>query len=663
MSLFPLRRHISLRTHAYASLFLVLALIAGATTSAGWALLSALVAIGLGGVLWRRITSEITALRALVQPFKGEDLPSSATKKTEGFGALSVDLNLVIERLSKRQVTIDTILAVSGAVNRERNLEKGLYGILDGIINATHARYAALSVFQADGSLESFYHRGFSDADVSAIGRMPQGRGLLGFIQQNGETVRTSRMQDHSASIGFPEGHPAMESLLAVPIRFGGLSLGNLYLSERTQGPNEFSADDQFIVESIADVVAITIDGYRNGAARQQEREELRGSAEVLLGAMDRIAGGDLTVQLDSHSVADVSMPVIPRLYEGVNRTVEGIAATIRTVRQSVDALAAAAVEMSATVEQIAASTNRQSTQADGVRVAMAEMVATINENSTASMQAVQVAKDNGDLARRGGSVVEQTVGKVREVEHVSAEAAMVISRLGDSSQQIGAITATIADIAEQTNLLALNATIEAARAGTHGRGFAVVAEEVRKLAERTADATRTIENTIQSIQADTTQAVQAINRSREEVSETVSLADQAGQALAQILSATQNAREHMMQIATATEQQSATSSDVAGRVGEISQAAQEAAHGTDQVAAATEELSELAVSLQQVVHRFTLDATHATRSTPHGMDHGVPTGGDGAVAHSPAMPLAIPTRSISAPTTQRSGGCPFGHG
>jgi methyl-accepting chemotaxis protein len=614
---------------------------------------SIVLAGGLAYVLRRRVGGGLETLRRQAeaavdaQPFDYVDLGANE------LGTLGRSLQHLAERSIKRSVVIDTVVAVSQAVNRDRNLERGLEAVLDGAREVSHAQYAALSVFGADGTVEQFYHRGFSEHDTASIGRLPEGKGLLGHIQEIGETVRTSDMSQHEASVGFPSGHPSMKSLLAVPIRFGDKPLGNLYLSERTDGKAEFNADDQSVIESLADIVAVTIEGYQASANRQAAHVELEQSVADVLAAMDRFSEGNLSVQLDESRVADAQMPALPRLYAGFNQTVRGLGATLADVRSAVDSLASASVEMSATVEQIAVNTHQQAGQAQDVRHAMSEMVDTINANSTTSTEAAGNAQRNGQLAREGGAVMGQTVDKVREVARVSQETASTVQRLGASSQQIGTITATISDIAEQTNLLALNATIEAARAGESGRGFAVVAEEVRKLAERTASATRSIEDMIGRIQADTDRAVGAIERSRTEVEAGVSLAEQAGVAFERIVEETQATQDRMALIASATEEQSVTAQTVAANVDAITTSANEAAHGTKQVAEATDELSQLAIRLQTSVQRFRFDHAPAHPLNAHA-SAGPALSGDGHTRG------AVPTLAGAKPT---AGGCPLGHG
>gem|GEM_PF-1891361 len=182
------------------------------------------------------------------------------------------------------------------------------------------------------------------------------------------------------------------------------------------------------------------------------------------------------------------------------------------------------------------------------------------------------------------------------------------VERLGASSSEIGEIFSVIDDIADQTNLLALNAAIEAARAGDQGRGFAVVADEVRKLAERTTQATKQIADMIGAIQTETQQAVEARRHGNEEVTEGISLADQAGTSLEEIVTQTQGVVDMVSQIASANEEQSTTSEEISRNVEAISTVSEESARGLAEIAHSTESLNTLTEKLHGFVLQFRMD-------------------------------------------------------
>ena len=170
---------------------------------------------------------------------------------------------------------------------------------------------------------------------------------------------------------------------------------------------------------------------------------------------------------------------------------------------------------------------------------------------------------------------------------------------------QIGEVIDVINDIADQTNLLALNAAIEAARAGEHGRGFAVVADEVRKLADRTTEATREIAESIQAIRDDTGQAVSQMNAGTEQVQMGADRAKEAGQSLEQIVANATDVAQMIQSIAATAEQQSAAASHVSETIDMISAVSVETSEEADKNASALVNLRSTAQHLGTVVGQF----------------------------------------------------------
>jgi len=292
-------------------------------------------------------------------------------------------------------------------------------------------------------------------------------------------------------------------------------------------------------------------------------------------------------------------------------RSLDKFLGTIRqTMEQLVEisvSIAQASTEISASTDAMAAGAEEQSTQATDVSASVEEMSKTILENSRNASMTAESARTAKASAAHGGAVVQETVAGMRRIAEVVKRSAEGVKTLGRSSDQIGEIVCVIEDIADQTNLLALNAAIEAARAGEQGRGFAVVADEVRKLAERTTQATKEIADMIRRIENDTAEAVRSMEMGTKEVNHGITLADAAGTSLKEIVDVSERVTEMIIHIASASEQQASTSEAIAKTVVQISTVTQASTAGIQQIVRTVDDLNRLTVSLQQIVGNFRL--------------------------------------------------------
>jgi methyl-accepting chemotaxis protein len=200
---------------------------------------------------------------------------------------------------------------------------------------------------------------------------------------------------------------------------------------------------------------------------------------------------------------------------------------------------------------------------------------------------------------------VEETIQGMKKIAERVKQTAETIDALGTRSEQIGEIIGTIEDIADQTNLLALNAAIEAARAGEQGRGFAVVADEVRALAERTTKATKEIGQMIKAIQAETGEAVKAMEEGVREVEKGAISSQKSGESLREILDQINEVNMQINQIATAAEQQTATVSEITNNIHDVTQVVHQSARGAEETSAAAAQLAEQSMHLQDLVGKF----------------------------------------------------------
>lgn len=335
---------------------------------------------------------------------------------------------------------------------------------------------------------------------------------------------------------------------------------------------------------------------------------------------LNTMATGDLTVKVTGNYRGDHK-----KLQDSINTLVDSFNDLIARILNSVETTASAAVQISSTADTMATSAQEQSAQTEEVASAIEQMARTITTNATNAQQTAEMARQNREIAKEGGQIVELTVTKMSDIAKVVKESAENIEKLGESSKQIGEIISVIDDIADQTNLLALNAAIEAARAGEQGRGFAVVADEVRKLAERTTEATKKIAEMIKGIQRDTEIAVRMMQNGNAEVTNGIQLADKAGAALKEIVDSSQHLLDMISQIATANEEQAATGEQITKNVAMISEVAQDSSRRITEIAHSAEDLSRLTDELRNLVMQFKIlqqDIALSSHRTLSGKQH-----------------------------------------
>lgn len=236
---------------------------------------------------------------------------------------------------------------------------------------------------------------------------------------------------------------------------------------------------------------------------------------------------------------------------------------------------------------------------------AMEQMNVSVLEVASNAAQAAESADEARSEADQGGNVVRDVLGSIEQVKEQTDEMVEGLNSLGAQAEDIGRIMSVITDIADQTNLLALNAAIEAARAGEAGRGFAVVADEVRKLAEKTMQATKEVDQAVGSIQTGTRKNIEGINGVATVVSTTTDLAGQSGKNLEAIVGIVDSTADQVRTIATASEEQSAASEQISRSTDEVNRIAAETSEAMHEANTAVQELAGLTEQLGELIEQL----------------------------------------------------------
>ncbi len=379
-------------------------------------------------------------------------------------------------------------------------------------------------------------------------------------------------------------------------------------LTERYQSLNTGFSLGLAVLFGLVGLVCMILLGVLNMAearrrAQEAAMENQRNQDAILrlLNEMGDLAEGDLTVQ------ATVTEDITGAIADSVNYAIEELRMLVTNINRAADQVAQATAEAKQVSDELLAAADHQSQQISEANDSVAQVSESIVSVSQHAADSAQVAEQALDTARAGGTSVRDAISGMNQLRDQIQETSKRIKRLGESSQEIGEIVELISDLTEQTNVLALNAAIQAAAAGDAGRGFTVVAEEVQRLAERSAQATRRIGAIVRTIQSDTQDAVNAMEVSTQGVVEGTALSDAAGHALQQIEEVSEQLAHLIQNISDTTQDQANTAEGITRNMQQILEVTRLASEGARRSAKAIGELASLAEELKVSASGFKL--------------------------------------------------------
>jgi len=356
------------------------------------------------------------------------------------------------------------------------------------------------------------------------------------------------------------------------------------------------------LLAALALLAKVYLDDARHRAFEAESSSRRNQQAILLLmNEMSDLADGDLTVR------ATVTDDITGAIADSVNYTTDELRKLVSRVISASDLVAEATGGAQQVTLDLLGTAQKQASGLRETGEAVELITRSIREVDSSATQSARVAQRTLEVTEQGAQAVRNAISGMDTIREQIQETAKRIKRLGESSQEIGDIVDLISDITEQTNVLALNAAIQAASAGEAGRGFSVVAEEVQRLAERSAEATKQIGALVKTIQGDTQDAVAAMEKSTQGVVEGAKLSDEAGQSLREIEQVSHELADLIGSISVSTQVQTDMAQEVASTMAEILRLTEQTTEGTRKTAESVTELATLASDLKGSVSGFKL--------------------------------------------------------
>ncbi|HEY8039265.1 MAG TPA: methyl-accepting chemotaxis protein [Polyangiaceae bacterium] len=419
------------------------------------------------------------------------------------------------------------------------------------------------------------------------------------------------------AGMGGPAA-PSLQGLIDAARRAGA--------GDKPSIPSQASGELLRVYEALAAIAEKRRDDRAEVESKRQQLEENERMLEEIAHRLDanvatQVTAANETSRLIKELAGAVNeiaahLEALTQSAEESSSSILEMTATNDEVAENVGELAGSVRETVSSIEEMAYSIKEVAKNVDALSLTAEETSSSMNEMDVSIDQVQSNANETARLseevaldAEKGAEAILKTISEIYRIKESSQEAVAVISSLGSRIEAIGQIVNVIDDVAEQTNLLALNAAIIAAQAGEQGKGFAVVADEIKDLAERAGASTREITDLIKTVQAESKNAIAAVERGAHNVDRGVEVSNEAERALKKILESSQKSTNMVRAIARATVEQAKGSKQVTDAIGRIAETVQ-------QIAAATAEQARGSELIMKSAEKMRIITQHVERSS-----------------------------------------------